>query len=127
VVYGQVQNVARGIYSMPPNYGGALVGRILADANLRREWDAELTEMRDRLNLLRAQLAAKFTQRLGSDRFDFIPRQRGMFSFLGLSKDQVLRLRQEYSIYMVDSSRINVAGINQKNIDYFCDAVCAVL
>jgi len=127
VVYGQVQNVARGIYSMPPNYGGALVGRILADATLRREWDAELTEMRDRINTLRAQLAERFRTRLGHGRFDFIPRQRGMFSFLGLTKEQVQRLRQEYSIYMVDSSRINVAGINRKNIDYFCDAVCAVL
>lgn len=127
VVYGQVQNVARGIYSMPPNYGGALVGRILADATLRREWDAELTGMRDRINTLRAQLAEHFRARLGGGRFDFIPRQRGMFSFLGLSKEQVQRLRQEFSIYMVDSSRINVAGINQRNIDYFCDAVCAVL
>lgn len=127
VVYGQVQNVARGIYSMPPNYGAALVGRILADPALRRNWDAELTQMRDRINTLRAQLASKFKQRLGSTRFDFIPKQRGMFSFLGLSKDQVQRLKKEYSIYMVDSSRINVAGINQKNIDYFCDAVCAVL
>ncbi len=127
VVYGQVQNVARGIYSMPPNYGGALVGRILADSALRLEWDAELTEMRDRINTLRTQLAATFRARLGTARFDFIPQQRGMFSFLGLSKDQVQRLKQENSIYMVDSSRINVAGINQQNIDYFCDAVCAVL
>ena len=127
VVYGQVQNVARGIYSMPPNYGAALVGRILADPTLRKEWDAELTDMRDRLNILRAQLAKKFSARLGTSRFDFIPQQRGMFSFLGLNKAQVQRLKQENSIYMVDSSRINVAGINQQNIDYFCDAVCAVL
>ncbi len=127
VVYGQVQNVARGIYSMPPNYGAALVGRILADPTLRKEWDAELTDMRDRLNILRAQLAKKFSARLGTSRFDFIPQQRGIFSFLGLNKVQVQRLKQENSIYMVDSSRINVAGINQQNIDYFCDAVCAVL
>lgn len=127
VVYSQVQNVARGIYSMPPNYGAALVGRILADPTLRKEWDAELTDMRDRLNILRAQLAKKFSARLGTSRFDFIPQQRGMFSFLGLNKAQVQRLKQENSIYMVDSSRINVAGINQQNIDYFCDAVCAVL
>ena len=127
VVYSQVQNVARGIYSMPPNYGAALVGRILADPTLRKEWDAELTDMRDRLNILRAQLAKKFSARLGTSRFDFIPQQRGMFSFLGLNKTQVQRLKQENSIYMVDSSRINVAGINQQNIDYFCDAVCAVL
>lgn len=127
VVYGQVQNVARGIYSMPPNYGGALVGRILNDPKLRTQWDRELTEMRDRINNLRAELAQKFATRLKSQRFDFIPRQRGMFSFLGLSTEQVQLLKTKYSIYMVDSSRINVAGINSRNIDYFCDAVCSVL
>ena len=127
VVYGQVQNVARGIYSMPPNYGGALVGRILNDPKLRTQWDRELTEMRDRINNLRAELAQQFATRLKSPRFDFIPRQRGMFSFLGLSTEQVQLLKTKYSIYMVDSSRINVAGINSRNIDYFCDAVCSVL
>ena len=127
VVYGQVQNVARGIYSMPPNYGGALVGRILNDPKLRTQWDRELTEMRDRINNLRAELAQKFATRLKSQRFDFIPRQRGMFSFLGLSTEQVQLLKTKYSIYMVDSSRINVAGINSRNIDYVCDAVCSVL
>lgn len=127
IVYGQMQNVARGIYSMPPNYGGALVGRILADPALRQDWDAELTEMRDRINSLRSALALKFQTRLNSKRFDFIPHQRGIFSFLGLSKEQVQRLRDQYSIYLVDSSRINVAGINKQNIDYFCEAVGAVL
>jgi aspartate aminotransferase len=127
IAYGQMQNVARGIYSMPPNYGGALVGRILADATLRKDWDAELTGMRNRINGLRTQLAQNFQARLKSNRFDFIPKQRGIFSFLGLNKEQVQRLKDQYSIYMVDSSRINVAGINQQNIDYFCEAVCAVL
>ena len=127
VAFGQAQNVARGIYSMPPNYGAALVGRILRDAGATEAWKAELATMRDRINGLRSQLADKFRARLGSNRFDFIPQQRGMFSFLGLGKDQVQRLQAEYSIYMVDSSRINVAGIAQSNIDYFCDAVCSVL
>jgi aspartate aminotransferase len=127
LVYGQVQNVARGVYSMPPNYGGALVGRILRDPQARAAWELELGTMRDRINDLRAQLAGKFRARLHTERFDFIPRQLGMFSFLGLGREQVQRLKNEYSIYMVDSSRINVAGVNQANIDYFCDAVCAVL
>jgi len=127
IIHGQIQNVARGIYSMPPNYGGALVGRILSDATLSADWKRELSAMRDRINGLRGQLAGKFRERLGSGRFDFIPQQLGMFSFLGLSKEQVARLKSEYSIYMVDSSRINVAGVNQQNIDYFCDAVCKVL
>ena len=127
IAFGQAQNVARGIYSMPPNYGAALVGRILRDPTSTAAWKAELATMRDRINGLRSQLADKFRARLGSNRFDFIPQQRGMFSFLGLSKEQVQRLQAEYSIYMVDSSRINVAGIAQSNIDYFCDAVCSVL
>jgi aspartate aminotransferase len=127
IVHGQIQNIGRGIYSMPPNYGATLTGRILADTALRQEWDAELTQMRDRINGLRTALAEKFRARLGHGRFDFIPRQRGMFSFLGLDKAQVARLQHEYSIYMVDSSRINVAGISPQNIDYFCDAVSAVL
>jgi aspartate aminotransferase len=127
VVFGQMQNVARGIYSMPPNYGGALVGRILADPALRQQWNTELTQMRERINGLRGALAERFQARLGSRRFDFIPAQRGMFSFLGLDKAQVQRLKNEFSIYMVDSSRINVAGINQQNIDDFCESVCAVL
>ena len=127
IAFGQAQNVARGIYSMPPNYGAALVGRILRDPASTSAWKAELATMRDRINGLRSQLADKFRARLGSNRFDFIPQQRGMFSFLGLSKEQVQQLQAKYSIYMVDSSRINVAGIAQSNIDYFCDAVCSVL
>ena len=127
IAWGQVQNVARGIYSMPPNYGGAIVGRILNDAKLSAAWREELSAMRDRINGLRDQLTQKFAAKLGSNRFDFIRRQLGMFSFLGLSKEQVATLKERYSIYMVDSSRINVAGVNSKNIDYFVDAVCSVL
>jgi aspartate aminotransferase len=127
VVFGQAQNVARGVYSMPPNYGAALVGRILRDPVATKAWEAELGTMRDRINGLRTQLSDKFRQRLNSNRFDFIPAQRGMFSFLGLSKEQVQRLKADYSIYMVDSSRINVAGVSQSNMDYVVDAVCAVL
>lgn len=127
IVYSQMQNVARGIYSMPPNYGAALVGIILKDAGLTEAWRAELGTMRDRINGLRAELAQQFRQRLGHNRFDFIQRQLGMFSFLGLSKEQVSRLRDQYSIYMVDSSRINVAGVNSQNLEYVCDAVVSVL
>ena len=127
VVFGQAQNVARGVYSMPPNYGAALVGRILRDPAATAAWTAELGFMRDRINGLRTQLADKFRTKLNSNRFDFIPQQLGMFSFLGLSKEQVQRLKAEYSIYMVDSSRINVAGVSQSNMDYVVDAVCSVL
>lgn len=126
-VLSQMLNVIRGIYSMPPNHGGAIVRTILGDPALTQEWLAELTSMRDRINGLRDEVATKLAARIGSQRFDFIRDQRGMFSFLGIDKEQIIRLREESSIYMVDSSRINVAGLNSANIDYVCDAIARVL
>ena len=123
----QVVSTAREMYSVPPAHGAALVGMILDDAALRAEWDAELTEMRDRINGLRAELVNKLKQK-GVDRdFSFIQHEKGMFSFLGLTPDQVKRLINEFSIYLVGSSRINVAGINKSNIDYLADSIKAVL
>jgi aspartate aminotransferase len=126
-VLSQMLNVIRGIYSMPPNHGGAIVKTILRDAALTHEWDNELRGMRERINGLRDLFAVKLAARLGHGRFDFIRRQRGMFSFLGIEQTQVARLRREFSVYMLDSSRVNVAGLNAENIDYVCDAIAAVL
>jgi aspartate aminotransferase len=123
----QVVSTAREMYSVPPAHGAALVGMILDDAALRTEWDAELTEMRDRINGLRVELVSKLKAK-GVDRdFSFIQHEKGMFSFLGLSPEQVKRLINEFSIYLVGSSRINVAGINKSNIDYLVNAIAAVL
>jgi aspartate aminotransferase len=123
----QVVSTAREMYSVPPAHGAALVGMILDDAALKAEWDAELTEMRDRINGLRVELVNKLKEK-GVDRdFSFIQHEKGMFSFLGLSPEQVKRLVNEFSIYLVGSSRINVAGINKKNIGYLVDAIAAVL
>ena len=121
----QAYNVIRSNYSMPPAHGGALVRIILEDAALRANWEAELIGMCDRINGLRTLFSDKMSER-GHD-FGFIARQNGMFSFLGISKEQVHRLRDEYGIYIVDSSRVNVAGINSKNIDYLADAIASVL
>lgn len=126
-ILSQMLNVIRGIYSMPPNHGGAIVKTILNDPELKQQWQAELAQMRDRLNGVRDQFATKLAAQLGHDRFDFIPAQRGMFSFLGIDQKQISRLREEFSIYMVDSSRINIAGLNSRNIDYVCGAIAAVL
>jgi aspartate aminotransferase len=126
-VQSQVVSTAREMYSVPPTHGAALVGMILDDAALKAEWDAELTEMRDRINGLRVELVAKLQEK-GVDRdFSFIQQEKGMFSFLGLSPEQVKRLVNEFSIYLVGSSRINVAGINQKNLGYLVDSIAAVL
>ena len=126
-ILSQMLNVIRGIYSMPPNHGGAIVKTILNDPDLTRLWHDELGQMRNRINGLRDQFAAKLAARLDGDRFDFVRRQRGMFSFLGIDTDQITSLRKDFSIYMVDSSRINVAGLNSHNIDYACDAIASIL
>jgi aspartate aminotransferase len=120
-------NVARGIYSMPPDHGAAIVAKILHDAELRALWVKELEEMRGRLNGLRRLLVDKLASRDTPTDFSFIAKERGMFSFLGISQSQVIRLREEFHVYMIESSRINVAGINHKNVDYVADSIAAVL
>jgi aspartate aminotransferase len=119
-------NVARSTYSMPPAHGAAIVSSILHDEALRGQWQQELTSMRDRMNGCRTLLADRLAEMGLGDSFDHIRGQLGMFSYLGLSVAQVQRLREEFSIYMVDSSRINIAGINQHNLDYFANALAAV-
>ena len=125
-IQSQLEAIARGIYSMPPAHGAAIVETILNDEALHASWVEELTEMRERINNLRDILAVKLGEHTGQD-FGFIRDQRGMFSFLGISPAQIARLRNEFSIYLVDSSRVNVAGINNTNLDYFTRALATVL
>ncbi|MDC1437080.1 aspartate/tyrosine/aromatic aminotransferase [Gammaproteobacteria bacterium] len=123
----QLLSTARQIYSMPPSHGAAMVEMVLSEPELKQEWLLELTEMRERINGLRSQLVAKFKE-IGVDQdFSFIEREKGMFSFLGLSPEQVQTLGDDYSIYMVKSSRINVAGISNSNIDYLAESIAKVL
>lgn len=118
---------ARAMYSMPPDHGAAIVQLILNNPSLRHEWDKELTEMRNRINGLRSQLVRQI-KAAGIERdFSFIEREKGMFSFLGVSVDQVQSLVKDYSIYLVNSSRINVAGINDNNIEYLVQSLAEVL
>ncbi|MBR9910953.1 MAG: aspartate/tyrosine/aromatic aminotransferase [Gammaproteobacteria bacterium] len=124
VAFGQLQNIARGIYSMPPAHGASLVQIVLEDSQLRRQWSDEVAAMRTRIKQLRQDLAAALAD---CGDFDFITRQRGMFSFLGLSEAQVVKLREEHSVYMVGSSRINIAGINSANLANLAGAIKAVL
>lgn len=123
----QIASTARGIYSMPPDHGASVVAEILGDAQLNKDWNAELTEVRERINGLRTALVTELDKQ-GMDRdFSFIEREKGMFSFLGLSVEQVHRLINDYSIYLVDSSRINIAGINSSNIDYLARSIAETL
>ncbi|MDF1622583.1 MAG: aspartate/tyrosine/aromatic aminotransferase [Pseudohongiella nitratireducens] len=123
----QVAAIARGIYSMPPDHGASVVAEILQDDTLRQQWDNELREVRQRINALRSQLVTALKARQVAEDFSFIEREKGMFSFLGLSVAQVQTLVMDYSVYLVDSSRINVAGINNSNIDYLADAIANVV
>ena len=122
----QAKVAARRVYSMPPAHGAIIAGRILEDATLNALWQTELVAMCERINGLRAGLVSKLNASTGRD-FNFIANEKGMFSFLGLSAEQAIRLRKEYGVYMLDSSRINVAGVNASNIDYLADAVAKVL
>ena len=118
---------ARANYSMPPDHGAAIVQTIMESPELSSDWDAELKEIRDRINSLRALLVVRL-QSAGVDRdFSFIEQEKGMFSFLGVNKDQIQTLIQQYSIYLVGSSRINIASINDDNIDYLVESIKAVL
>jgi len=126
-VGSQIASIARSIYSMPPDHGAAVVIEILGDSALNADWETELTEVRNRINGLRTELVNALAAK-GIDRdFSFIQREKGMFSFLGLSVDQVHSLINNYSIYLVDSSRINIAGINHSNLDYLADSIKQVL
>lgn len=126
-VFSQLKTCARTNYSNPPAHGGAIVTTILSDAELKQRWIAEVAAMRDRINGMRTSFVEGLKAR-GADRdFSFIVDQKGMFSFSGLSKEHVERLRDEHAIYIVGSGRINVAGMTQDNMGPLCDAIVRVL
>ncbi|WP_439107993.1 aromatic amino acid transaminase [Congregibacter sp.] len=122
----QAKVAARRVYSMPPAHGALLASAVLSDPALTANWQAELRDMCDRINGLRSNLVEKLQASTGRD-FEFIRAEKGMFSFLGLSGEQVQTLRDDYSVYMLGSSRINVAGVNARNIDYLADSIAKVL
>jgi aspartate aminotransferase len=122
-----INSLTRKNYSMPPTHGTGIVDIILHSDELTEMWREEVTGMRNRINGLRKTLSEKIDTAGIEKDFSFLHRQSGMFSFLGLSVDQVRRLREEYSIYTVDSARVNVASFNNSNIDYFIGALKTVL
>ncbi|EGQ7933536.1 aspartate/tyrosine/aromatic aminotransferase [Vibrio vulnificus] len=125
--FSQVKAIIRSIYSNPPAHGSAVVTHILNDAALRAEWEAEVAEMRDRIQEMRELFVAKLKEEGVAADFSFIERQNGMFSFSGLNKDQVARLKEEFAIYIVGSGRISVAGMTKSNMGPLCKAIAAVL
>jgi len=126
-ILSQVKRVIRTNYSNPPLFGGQTVAAVLTTPTLRKQWDVELGQMRDRIKIMRRQFVEKIRAIRADFDFSFIMEQRGMFSYSGLTRDQVMRLRSEYAIYAIDSGRICVAALNSKNIDYVAKAVANVL
>lgn len=122
-----VQSVARGNYSMPPAHGAMVVDIILSSDELRTMWEGELAEMRGRINEFRQLMVTSLADAGVKQDFSFIERQHGMFSFFGLAPEYIERLKTDYAIYMVGSSRMNVAGLSKSNIEYFSQSVASIL
>lgn len=126
-VLSQIKRVIRTNYSNPPTHGGSVVAAVLSTPELRALWEKELTGMRDRIRTMRHSLVEKLKAKGIAQDFSFIVRQRGMFSYTGLSADQVARLQKEFGVYAVSSGRICVAALNMRNIDYVVEAIATVL
>ena len=123
----QLKRFVRTNYSNPPTHGGKIVATVLTSAELRAVWEDKLKHMRERIRDMRTQLTEKVQARVPGLDFSFVKRQRGMFSYSGLSKQAVARLCDEYSIYAIDTGRICVAALNSKNIDYVAEAIASVM
>jgi len=122
-VFSQLKVTARILYSNPPAHGGKVVELVLTDPELRRLWLEELAAMRGRIKEMR-ELFVKEARAAGVKRnFDFLLAQKGMFSYSGIPRDQVLRMRERHGIYLLESGRINVAGLTRENIPHFCKAI----
>lgn len=125
--FSQVKAIIRSIYSNPPAHGAGVVTYILNNPELRAEWELEVAEMRDRIQDMRTLFVSTLKECGVTADFSFIERQNGMFSFSGLSKDQVERLKVEFGIYIVGSGRISVAGMTKANMGPLCKGIAAVL
>jgi aromatic-amino-acid transaminase len=126
-VLSQLKRLVRTNYSNPPTHGGKIVAAILADSELRSLWKRELGQMRSRIQSMRLQFVEKIQTRVPGADFSFVAHQRGMFSYSGLSQAAVKRLREEFSVYAVDTGRICVAALNSHNLDYVTEAIARVI
>ena len=127
IVSSQINNYVRTLYSVPPDHGAAVVSMILNDPELHDAWLIEVNEMRDRLQGMRVLLNDALLEKIPEHDFSHLLRANGMFCFLGIKAEHVARLKRDFGIYMVNSSRINVAGITAENVGYLSDSIAAVL
>ncbi len=126
-VQSQLKRLIRTNYSNPPIHSGALVETVLADSDLKRQWDTELRGMRERIKRMRLDLSTNIAKLCPDVDFSFITEQKGMFSYSGLTREQVIKLREEHSVYAVESGRICVAALNSKNIEIVSEAISKVV
>ena len=126
-VLSQLKRLIRANYSNPPTHGGQIVSTVLCSPELRALWEAELATMRNRIKLMRAMLVERLHERIPGADFRFILAQRGMFSYSNLTKAQVQTLREEFSIYAIDTGRVCVAALNSRNVDDIAAAVANVI
>ena len=126
-VLSQLKRTIRANYSNPPMHGGQIVTTVLKSPELRALWEAELATMRNRIKLMRAMLVERLHERIPDSDFRYVLRQRGMFSYSGLTREQVARLRTEFSVYAIDTGRICVAALNSRNVDDVAAAIAAVV
>ncbi len=126
-VLSHLKRLVRTNYSNPPTHGGRVVATVLTTPELRSLWERELGGMRERIREMRRQFVKKLAERVPQADFSFIERQRGMFSYTGLTREQVVRLREEFAVYMIESGRVCVAALNTKNIDYSADCIGQII
>ncbi len=127
LVLGQLKFTVRRIYSSPAAHGAYVVDSVMNDETLFKQWVGEVYEMRDRIRAMRQKLQDVLTAKVPGRDFSYFTKQQGMFSFTGLTPEQVARLQSEFAVYMVENGRMCVAGLNSKNIDYVANAMAAVL
>ena len=126
-VLGQLKFTIRRNYSNPPMHGGQVVAKVLGDPALRALWEGEVEEMRERILAMRNALFEVITAKVPGRNFDYFLTQRGMFSYTGLTPEQVDRLREEFGVYILRSGRMCVAGLNTRNVEATANAMAAVL
>lgn len=126
IVGSHVKRIIRASYSMPPLHSGRIVAAILTTDSLKKEWIEELGNIRGRIQEMRRILFAGLSAKGQGETFEYLTHQTGMFSFSGMNPDQTHRLKEKQGIYMLKNGRINIAGLNSENIDYFVDAILAI-
>lgn len=126
-IKSRIMECARSTYTMPPDHGAAIVRTILEDASLTAEWLTEVTQMRERVQSVRTSLASALRSKTGTHQFDFIEQHQGMFSVIGTNDDQLKRLREDHAVYLVGGGRMNLAGLQDRDVEYLAECLTNVM